>query len=232
MSYINLNFITINGIQIGINGKEKASYPINGNVASMDARRSQEASGFKVSGTVLPNNSQNGTSTPSSRVHHIHGQQQTHRLGRRRSSAKLLKNGAKQVDEANVSFTESLQPKRIWPIPEPDVLVLCYSAVDMASYIEVESEIVPEVMKRFPRIPVILVATKDDVKTNFVHPTSAGDGSVHKHVFQEVSNSTEYLPSRENDPHRSASRYVHHSATRDMGKFYRYIVFNIPHAFT
>ena len=152
-------------------------------------------------------------------MHHIHGQQLTHRLGRRRSSAKLLKNGAKQVDEANVPFTESIQPKRIWPIPEPDVLVLCYSAVDMASYIEVESEIVPEITKRFPSIPVILVATKDDIKTNFTHQTSAGDGSVQKHRVQEVSNSTEYLSARENDPHRSASRYVHNSATRDMGKF-------------
>jgi len=87
----------------------------------------------------------------------------------------------------------------------------------MASYIEVESEIVPEVTKRFPRIPVILVATKDDIKTNFAHQTSVGDGSVQKHCVQEVSNSTEYLSARENGPHRSASRYVHNSATRDMG---------------
>ena len=210
---------TLNAFQIGINGKEKGSYSANGNVASVDARRSQEATGLKVSGTVPPNTSQNGTSTPSSRVHHIHGQQQTHRLGRRRSSAKVLKNGGKQVDEANVSFAESLPPKRIWPIPEPDVLVLCYSAIDMASYIEVESEIVPEVMKRFPRIPMILVATKDDMKTNFAHPTFTADGLVHKHGFQEVSNNTEYLSAREVNPHRSASRYVHNSATRNMGKF-------------
>ena len=65
-----------------------------------------------------------------------------------------------------------VKPKRIWPVPEPHLLVVCYSAVDFESFREVEDTVVPEVTEAFPSAPVILVATKCDLKDNN-SPTSS-----------------------------------------------------------
>ena len=102
-------------------------------------------------------------------VHHKYGQQKVHRIGvRRPSSTKLaIKNGTKQPpEEPVVPFTTSQQPSRIWPIPEPHVIVVCYSSIDTTSFIEVGTDIIPELNQRFPNVPRILVATKEDLKTN------------------------------------------------------------------
>ena len=64
-----------------------------------------------------------------------------------------------------------VKPKRIWPVPEPHLLVVCYSAVDFESFREVEDTVVPEVTEAFPSAPLILVATKCDLKDN--SPTSS-----------------------------------------------------------
>ena len=47
-------------------------------------------------------------------VHHLHGQQKVHRLGRRRSSTKLLLKN-KQKEEPVVPFVSSDHDDRIWP---------------------------------------------------------------------------------------------------------------------
>ena len=99
-------------------------------------------------------------------VHHLYGQQKVHRLGRRRSSTKLLLKNKQQVEEPVVPFTSSDHDDRIWPIPEPHVIVVCYSSVDPTSFMEVGKEIIPELNKRFPNVPRILVATKDDLKSD------------------------------------------------------------------
>ena len=99
-------------------------------------------------------------------VHHLYGQQKVHRLGRRRSSTKLLLKNKQQAEEKVVPFSTSDQDHRIWPIPEPHVIVICYSAVDITSYREVAKEIIPELNRRFPNVPRILVATKDDIKND------------------------------------------------------------------
>ena len=46
--------------------------------------------------------------------------------------------------------------------PEPDIIVLCYSATDLTSFNEVETIIWPELRDKFPYVPIILVATKCD----------------------------------------------------------------------
>ena len=101
-------------------------------------------------------------------MHHLYGQQKVHRLGRRRSSNKLLsmKNGAKQKqsEEPVAQFATSPEQDRIWPIPEPNVIVICYSVVDPTSFLSVGNEIISELNERFPNVPRILVATKDDLK--------------------------------------------------------------------
>ena len=99
-------------------------------------------------------------------VHHLYGQQKVHRLGRRRSSTKLLLKNKQQVEEPVVPFTSSDHDDRIWPIPEPHVIVVCYSSVDPTSFMEVGKEIIPELNKRFPNVPRILAATKDDLKSD------------------------------------------------------------------
>ena len=63
------------------------------------------------------------------------------------------------------------------PIPEPHVIVICYSPTDTTSFIEVGTEIVPELNQRFPNVPRILVATKEDLKTNISTVRSSESGS-------------------------------------------------------
>ena len=110
-------------------------------------------------------------------VHHIYGQQKVHRLGRRRSSTKLtIKKEAKQPPEEPVVPFATSQQHRIWPIPEPHVIVICYSPTDTTSFIEVGTEIVPELNQRFPNVPRILVATKEDLKTNISTGRSSESG--------------------------------------------------------
>ena len=104
--------------------------------------------------------------TSHTHVHHLYGQQKVHRLGRRRSSTKLLSKNKQQVEEPVVPFTTSDHDDRIWPIPEPHVIVVCYSSIDPTSFMEVGKEIIPELNKRFPNVPRILVATKNDLKSD------------------------------------------------------------------
>ena len=48
--------------------------------------------------------------------------------------------------------------------PDPDVIVLCFSAVDSSSIQELETEIWPEITQKFDNVPIILVATKCDAR--------------------------------------------------------------------
>ena len=54
--------------------------------------------------------------------------------------------------------------KRPYTHPEPDIIVLCYSATDLTSFNEVETIIWPELRDKFPYVPIILVATKCDAR--------------------------------------------------------------------
>ena len=70
----------------------------------------------------------------------------------------------KQSEEPVALFATSQEQDRIWPIPEPNVIVICYSVVDPTSFLAVGNEIISELNERFPNVPRILVATKDDLK--------------------------------------------------------------------
>ena len=159
----------------------------------------------------------------SSHVHHIHGQQLTHRLGRRRSSTKLsIKNGTKQAEETVVPFTSSAQPNRIWPMPEPHVVVICYSLADKASYVEIETEIIPELNQRFPHVPRVLVATKEDLKGKLSTVKSVGSGLADKCVGHESSYRPECTPTQKMDRLSPLPNTIN-SLTTNMGKILRNI---------
>lgn len=53
---------------------------------------------------------------------------------------------------------------RPWLCPDPHVIVLSYSVVDLSSFLEAETTIWPELSEKFPNTPVILVANKCDIK--------------------------------------------------------------------
>ena len=50
--------------------------------------------------------------------------------------------------------------------PGTDVFILCYSVIDMDSFNHVTSKWIPEVTGHSPNTPIILVATKSDLRTN------------------------------------------------------------------
>ena len=138
-------------------GSSKIKNEVNGNNSKTNGSDNKDAK--MVDGNPAPLISH-------THVHHLYGQQKVHRLGRRRSSTKLLLKNKQQVEEPVVPFTSSDHDDRIWPIPEPHVIVVCYSSVDPTSFMEVGKEIIPELNKRFPNVPRILVATKDDLKSD------------------------------------------------------------------
>ena len=142
-------------------------------------------------------------------VHHLYGQQKVHRLGRRRSSTKLLLKNKQQVEEKVVPFSTSDQDHRIWPIPEPHVIVICYSAVDITSYMEVAKEIIPELNRRFPNVPRILVATKDDLKN---------DLSCIRSVTNELEDTSINNKSESGAARLSENSSVDSASNKEMGK--------------
>ena len=163
---------------------------------------------------------------PHAHVHHIHGQQKVHRLGRRRSSTKLaIKNGAKQPqEEPVVPFATSQQPSRIWPIPEPHVIVICYSPTDRTSFIEVGTEIVPELNQRFPNVPRILVATKEDLKPNISTVRSVESGLSNLNIDNKL-----HSYSAEKDSDQPSESFLTPSKTdkplTNMGKIRGYMYY-------
>ena len=146
-------------------------------------------------------------------VHHLYGQQKVHRLGRRRSSTKLLLKNKQQVEEKVVPFSTSDQDHRIWPIPEPHVIVICYSAVDVTSFIEVGKEIIPELNRRFPNVPRILVATKDDLKN---------DLSCIRSVTNELEDTSINKKSESQAARLSENSSVDSTCNKEMGKSSNY----------
>ena len=95
-------------------------------------------------------------------------------VGRPQKWTKMWRSGRKYVGARYGALHYNcfpVKPKRIWPVPEPHLLVVCYSAVDFESFREVEDTVVPEVTEAFPSAPLILVATKCDLKDN--SPTSS-----------------------------------------------------------
>ena len=68
------------------------------------------------------------------------------------------------VTLSNTLSTSLSSIPRPYTHPEPDVIVLCYSATDLTSFNEVETIIWPELRDKFPYVPIILVATKCDAR--------------------------------------------------------------------
>ena len=171
----------------------------------------------KTNGNTLKTNEGNGNDPPlisHAHVHHLYGQQKVHRLGRRRSSNKLLsiKNGAKQKqsEEPVALFATSQEQDRIWPIPEPNVIVICYSVVDPTSFLAVGNEIISELNERFPNVPRILVATKDDLKeSNMSNARSVGAELTKLNISSTINEKEVLVPSVKSDTSLSA----------DSGKF-------------
>jgi len=75
------------------------------------------------------------------------------------TSSSSASNKEQQLDEMTLCLTT-----RPYTHPEPDVIVLCYSATDLTSFNEVETIIWPELRDKFPYVPIILVATKCDAR--------------------------------------------------------------------
>ena len=71
--------------------------------------------------------------------------------------------------EWNMEDEIALCTPRPYYCPSPDVIVLCYSSVDVNSLIEVETLIWPDLRKKFPGVPIILVATKCDARDTVNH---------------------------------------------------------------
>ena len=153
-------------------------------------------------------------------VHHLHGQQKVHRLGRRRSSTKLLLKN-KQKEEPVVPFVSSDHDDRIWPTPEPHVIVVCYSVVDVASFMEVGTEIIPELNKRFPNVPRILVATKEDLK-----PDLSGIRSVTNALEETNINIKSECGATQKSLMDSGNSNLDRSFEKDMGKILNLVIAN------
>ena len=154
-------------------------------------------------------------------VHHLHGQQKVHRLGRRRSSTKLLLKNKQQVEEPVVPFISSDHDDRIWPIPEPHVIIVCYSAVDASSFMEVGTEIVPELNKRFPNVPRILVATKEDLK-----PDMSGIRSVTNALEETNININSECGAARISSMDTGNSNIDSSLVKDMGKILNLVFSN------
>ena len=64
-------------------------------------------------------------------------------------------------------------PPRPILYPKPSVVILCFSSVNLDSFVEAETVLWPEMMERYPLVPVILVATKCDLKERDVCTSTA-----------------------------------------------------------
>jgi hypothetical protein len=53
---------------------------------------------------------------------------------------------------------------RPWLCPDPDIIVLCYSVNDIKSMKEAENVIWPDLRSKFEGVPILLVATKCDLR--------------------------------------------------------------------
>lgn len=94
-----------------------------------------------------------------------------------RSNSSKPNSGKSNEDEEEPSLPPC-QPPRPCLSPHPSVILLCYSIVDMDSFVEAENVIYPELTERYPFVPVILVATKCDLKEREVPGSPAGMSSV------------------------------------------------------
>lgn len=142
-----------------------------------------------------------------------------HRLGRRRSSTKLaIKNGGKQQPEEPVPFTTAAQPSRIWPIPEPHVIVICYSITESTSFIEVGTEIIPELNERFPNVPRILVATKEDLKDSITTEMSTESSLSDLNIQSKLHSCSTEQASIQSAESFSTSPKINNQLTAEIGK--------------
>ncbi len=78
--------------------------------------------------------------------------------------------------------------------PKPSVVVLCFSSVSLDSFVEAETVLWPEISERYPMAPVILVATKCDLKERAVGADlGEAAGSTRRENYVIVSNSFPYF---------------------------------------
>ncbi len=79
--------------------------------------------------------------------------------------------------------------------PKPSVVVLCFSSVSLDSFVEAETVLWPEISERYPMAPVILVATKCDLKERAVGADlgEAAGSTRRENYYISVSNSFPYF---------------------------------------
>ncbi len=124
---------------------ENGSEANNSDLPSLQ-RRSSQVSYATVNGVTVPNYHKNLQGKPPT------GKKATSQATSEKSNFK------KQINEEIVCMPRP----DFWP--EPDIIVLCYSSVDIHSIKQIEAEIWPELAEKYPGIPVILVATKCDAR--------------------------------------------------------------------
>ncbi len=74
------------------------------------------------------------------------------------------------------------------------MVVLCFSSVSLDSFVEAETVLWPEISERYPMAPVILVATKCDLKERAVGADlGEAAGSTRRENYYIVSNSFPYF---------------------------------------
>ena len=73
-------------------------------------------------------------------------------------------NSSRTAASVNVINDLSWCEQRPYLCPEPDIIVLCYSAIEPESFSQAKSVIWPDLNQRFPGVPVVLVATKCDAR--------------------------------------------------------------------
>ena len=92
--------------------------------------------------------------------------------GKRKQQANTAPSQSENMEVPNSSRATSVSvindlswcEQRPYLCPEPDIIVLCYSAIEPESFSQAKSVIWPDLNQRFPGVPVVLVATKCDAR--------------------------------------------------------------------
>ena len=92
--------------------------------------------------------------------------------GKRKQQANTAPSQSENMEVPNSSRAASVNvindlswcEQRPYLCPEPDIIVLCYSAIEPESFSQAKSVIWPDLNQRFPGVPVVLVATKCDAR--------------------------------------------------------------------
>mgnify|MGYP001227947970 CR=1 FL=1 len=61
---------------------------------------------------------------------------------------------------------EEFDRLRLLSYPESDVIIICFSIIDESSYMNVKEKWYPEVKDQCPKVPIILVGTKLDLRSS------------------------------------------------------------------